>query len=284
MANGNTPLFERFLAPVFSQFIDREALLAYSQSIDWDLACDRMQDPSLVYPNYYRNQNFHGIQGGYLTSDAAVNYDPITQYVLPPNETWIRRSLIDAVQCKPRRILDLGCGTGTSTRMLKRAFPEAEVIGLDLSPHMLVVAADQAQKATLGIQWKHALAEDTHLPPNSIDLITINLLFHETPPDIAQRILRECFRLLTTGGEVLVLDGNQDVMRQLPWLMDIFEEPYIHTYAEASIDAWMGAAGFDAVRTQAVWWIHQITRGVKPIVGQKPIWSVGGAHAVAVGC
>jgi hypothetical protein len=30
----------------------------------------------------------------------------------------------------------------------------------------------------------------------------------------------------------------------------------------------MGAAGFGAVRTQDVWWLHQLTRGVKPAENQ----------------
>lgn len=34
----------------------------------------------------------------------------------------------------PKRILDIGCGTGAMTYVLATAFPEAEVIGLDISP------------------------------------------------------------------------------------------------------------------------------------------------------
>ncbi len=69
-------------------------------------------------------------------------------------------------------------------------------------------------------------------------------------------------------GEVLVLDGSQKVLRQTEWLTQIFEEPYIHAYASESLDAWMGAAGFGSVRTQDVWLIHQLTRGVKPLAHQ----------------
>jgi ubiquinone/menaquinone biosynthesis C-methylase UbiE len=260
-------IFEQFLAPIFRTFLMDEAALAkYYESIDWETECDRFRQPDLDYPSYYRNQNFHSIEGGYLTPGAAVTYDPVTQYVLPPNETWVRQGLIDRIRCYPQRILDLGCGTGSMTLMLKQAFPQAEVIGLDLSPYMLVVAEDKARKAGCRIAWEHGQAEQTPYPNASFDLITAALLFHETPPDISRSILRECFRLLEVGGEVLILDGNQATLRQTKWLTEVFEEPYIQTYADGSVDAWMGAAGFGDIRTDDWWWVHQVTRGVKPIV------------------
>ena len=45
------------------------------------------------------------------------------------------------------------------------------------------------------------------------------------------------------------------------------EEPYIDDYASESIDAWIGAVGFSAVRTDEQWWLHQVSRGIKPIPG-----------------
>lgn len=269
MAVRKDTIFERFLAPIARLLIDQEALKHLYESIDWQAASTRLSTPNLSYPDYYSSQNFHGIEGGYLNQGAAVSYDPITQYALPPNETLVRQSLIDAIQVKPRRILDLGCGTGSTTLMLKQAFPHSEVIGLDLSPYMLVMAEYKANQAGLNIQWRHGKAEQTGFPDASFDLVTASLLFHETPPAAAQAILRECFRLLTTGGEVLILDGNQQVLRQTEWLTQIFEEPYIHSYATESVDAWMGAAGFEAVQTQNLWWLHQITRGVKPSVSRS---------------
>jgi ubiquinone/menaquinone biosynthesis C-methylase UbiE len=273
MAVRKDTLFERFLAPIFQHFlIDRDKVLQYYKSIDWDAERDRLQDSTLVYPDYYATQNFHGIEKGYLNVNAAISYDPITQYVIPPNETWVRQELIDRIQTQPRRILDLGCGTGSTTLMLKRAFPAADVIGLDLSPYMLVVADDKARKAGLNIQFRHANAEHTKLPDGSFDLITASLLFHETPPDITVQILREAFRLLTAGGQVLILDGNQFVLRHNDWITEIFEEPYVKDYAAGSVDAWMGAAGFEAVQTDSVWGLHQITRGVKPLPGRSLEW------------
>lgn len=57
--------------------------------------------------------------------------------------------------------------------------------------------------------------------------MTASLLFHKTPTNIAQAILKEGFRLLKPRGQILII-----------------EEPYIEEYAAGSIDAWLGQADF----------------------------------------
>jgi ubiquinone/menaquinone biosynthesis C-methylase UbiE len=256
MAVPKDTVFERFLSPIFNHFlIDREALEHYAKSIDWQEEGDRLSNPQLTYPAYYSEHNFHGVEGGYLNRNAAITYDAITHYVLPPNEEWVRKGLIDHITCKPRRILDLGCGT--------------EVIGLDLSPYMLVAAQDKAQKSGQALSLRHANAEHTGFPDASVDLVTASLLFHETPPEVSCNILKEAFRILTPGGEIVILDGNQATLRRMEWLTEIFEEPYIKHYAAQSVDAWMGAAGFANVHSDHLWWLHQVTCGVKPNPGKR---------------
>lgn len=263
MATGQDTLWEKFLQPIFGFLIDREALKELSDSIDWEGSSDRLKDPSLIYPEYYSSQNFHGIDGGYLNAGAAVTYDSVTKHALPPNEDWNREAVIKAVTGKPSKILDLGCGTGSTTIMLKQAFTNAEVIGLDLSPQMLVMSEYKAQQAGLDIQWVHGLAEATNFADGEFDVVTASLLFHETPPHVAQAILKEAFRLLKPGGQVVILDGHQKVLRNTTWLTDIFEEPYIREYAAGSVDAWLGKAGFGQVLTEDVWWTNQLSTGVK---------------------
>ncbi|MEC4885804.1 MAG: methyltransferase domain-containing protein [Scytonema sp. PMC 1070.18] len=265
MAVGQDTLWERFLSPVVRLFIDEQGLQRYADSVDWEKEGDRYRRADVIIPEYYSGQNFHGVKGGYLNPGAVVSYDAITQYVLPPNETVVRQTVIDAVKVQPRRILDLGCGTGSTTLMLKQAFPQTEVIGLDLSPYMLVRASHKSQSAGLDIHWRHGNAEKTGFPDASFDLVTASLLFHETPTAVSEAIVRECFRLLVVGGQVLILDGNQNTLRQLDWLNNVFEEPYIREYAAGSVDDWMTKAGFEAVHTQDVWWVNQVTSGVKPI-------------------
>jgi ubiquinone/menaquinone biosynthesis C-methylase UbiE len=264
MSTGQNSLWETLLKPVFSFLLDPEEMKQLRDRLNWDESVQRLTNPDLSYPQYYISQNFHGIKQGYLTTDAAVTYDPITKYVLPPGETWVRQALIDRIGGEPRTILDLGCGTGSMTLMLKQAFPQAQVVGLDLSPYMLTVAQDKAHQLQLQIEWKHALAEDTGYQ-SQFDLVTAALLFHETPTDVAQKILAECWRILKPGGQLLVLDGNQKSLRQTEWLTNVFEEPYIIDYSSGSLDAWLGETGFDEVKTEDYWWMHQVSQGMKPL-------------------
>ncbi len=270
MATQQQTLWQQFLAPIVRSLIDEEGLQAFYESKDWQAEGDRFRDPQLTYPDYYQGQNFHGVEGGYLNPGAAVSYDPITQYVLPPNEAWVRQALIEAIGGQPRRILDLGCGTGSQTLLLKRAFPDAQVTGLDLSPYMLVMAEHKAQAAGLAIDWQHGLAEATGWAANSVDLIAIALLFHETPPAATQAILRECCRLLVPGGQVAIVDGRQALLRSVEWLTRVFEEPYIQAFAAGDLVTWLRAANFQAIRTEEFWWLHQVTVAQKPLPVAAP--------------
>ncbi|WP_339376796.1 class I SAM-dependent methyltransferase [Nostoc sp. 106C] len=258
------PIGQLFLKSLLRLVIGDDKLRWY-ETIDWQQESDVWRQADLIYPNYYSSQNFHGIAGGYLNSVAAMTYDPVTAFASPPNETWIRKQLITAIKSQPTRILDLGCGTGSATLMLKQAFGQAVVIGLDLSAYMIVVADYKAKQAGLNIQWLHGLAENTGLEEATFDLVTASFLFHETPPNISQLILQECFCLLKPGGQLIVLDGNQKRLRHAAWLIKIFKEPYSQAYAAESVDDWMKLAKFENVQTKYVGWISQITSGIKPI-------------------
>lgn len=103
-------------------------------------------------------------------------------------------------------ILDAGCSVGLSTRELKRAFPSAKnLVGVDLSPHMLAVARHTAD-ADAPIRFIHAAAEDTGLPPASFDLVSMCLVAHECPADATAAIFAEAHRLLKPGGALAVMD------------------------------------------------------------------------------
>lgn len=53
-----------------------------------------------------------------------------------------RQALVYSLQrtCRPTRILEVGCGTGHNLALLGKAFPNATLVGVDLSADMLAIA------------------------------------------------------------------------------------------------------------------------------------------------
>ena len=259
-----TILENSLLLPVLrrlvSTFIGKDNLRLYD-TVDWQQ--NRFGSLNYEYPEYYSSKNFHGIKDGYLSAIAPVTYDAVTRFAAPPNEIKQRKAAIAKVEKQPKYILDLGCGTGSSTLMLKQAFPEAKVTGLDLSPYMLTMAEYKGQQAGLNIEWQQGLAEATSFGDEQFDLISIAFLFHETPVEISQAVLKECYRLLKPEGQVIVLDGNQQRLRHTNWLIKLFREPYSQAYATGSVDDWLKSAGFDKIETESIGWISQLSTGFK---------------------
>ncbi len=262
MAISDNPILLSLVRLLGSLFLGKENLKLHD-TLDWEQASEQFTLSGLVYPEYYLRPNFHGIPGGYLNKIAPVTYDAVTRFAAPPNETKLRQKAISTIKNKPQRILDLGCGTGSSTLMLKQVFAEAEVTGLDLSPYMLVMAKYKGKKNDLVIDWQQGLAEATSFPDDKFDLISVSFLFHETPVHISQAILQECLRLLKPGGQIVILDGNQQRLRHTDWLIRLFNEPYSQAYAAGNIDKWMNSLGYKEVQTNYVGWISQLTTGFK---------------------
>lgn len=73
---------------------------------------------------------------------------------------------------QPRDIIDLGCGTGNSTAILKSRWPDATVSGLDSSPDMLA----KARESDATISWLQADL-DHWQPPQAFDIIFSNAAF-----------------------------------------------------------------------------------------------------------
>jgi trans-aconitate 2-methyltransferase len=67
---------------------------------------------------------------------------------LRPAHDLLARIAIDA----PRQIVDLGCGTGTVTALLRARWPEAQIVGVDNSKSML----ERARTALPDVAWEFA--------------------------------------------------------------------------------------------------------------------------------
>ncbi|GLH73320.1 trans-aconitate 2-methyltransferase [Geothrix limicola] len=104
----------------------------------------------------------------------------------------------------PERVVDLGCGPGQVTRLLKARWPGAQVLGVDRDPEMLARAASEAP----GLAWCQAdLA--AWAPDRPVDLLYANASLHWL--DGHETLFPRLMGFLTPGGCLAVqMPCNQD--------------------------------------------------------------------------
>jgi SAM-dependent methyltransferase len=108
--------------------------------------------------------------------------------------------LFSAVSSDNPAILDLGCGTGISTRQLSRK--GIKVIGADKDAQMIEGARSQDPLGTYVI----ASADQLPFPDQTFDAVTAFSSFHWFAHE---RAVREIERVVLRGGVVLVVNKNE---------------------------------------------------------------------------
>ena len=178
-------------------------------------------------------------------------YDPLQRWVM--REDQFKRHLIRQAQIEPgHRVLDLGCGTGTLTILIKQTHPQSDVVGLDGDPKVLAIARAKAAKADLDIRLDHGMAFQTSYPDHSFDRVLSSLVLHHLTSENKQRALREVFRVLGPGGELHVVDlGKPHTVwaRLISRFMQRFEETADNF--KGLLPAMFRQAGFDGVAETA---------------------------------
>ncbi len=132
-------------------------------------------------------------------------YDPLLKWGM--REETFKRRLIERAKIKPKmNVLDLGCGTGTLTVMLKRSEPLANVTGMDGDPEVLSIARSKAVEANLDIQWDKGMAYKLPYPDSSYDLVVSSLMIHHLNSADKVRAFQEVHRILRLGGWFQIVD------------------------------------------------------------------------------
>lgn len=100
-----------------------------------------------------------------------------------PRYDELQEQAIAAIPLPPERVLELGMGTGETTRRLIEAHPDAWVIGLDASPDMVFRARQTYDDVQL------ARMEDP-LPDGPWDLVIAVLSLNQLSDDQLQALCR----------------------------------------------------------------------------------------------
>jgi malonyl-CoA O-methyltransferase len=141
---------------------------------------------------------------------ASADYDQAAQL-----QTTVRAELLgrlDYVKLEPAVVLDLGSGTGHASRELKRRYPRALVVALDLAPGML---REARRHSRLFRRFERVRGDAYRLPfaTASIELIFSNLMLQWC--DELDAVCAQLRRVLAPGGLLAFSTLGPDTLHEL---------------------------------------------------------------------
>lgn len=112
----------------------------------------------------------------------------------------------------PQKILDVGCGTGHCSRILRNDFKKAKVFAVDLAEGM-IIEAKKSQAFLNKIDYRVADADALPFDEQSFDLVFSNLTL-QWLPDL-QRTFAELHRVMKPGGLLIFSTLGPDTLQEL---------------------------------------------------------------------
>ena len=127
---------------------------------------------------------------------SRMPWNPDTYRQFAAERAAPAQDLLGLISVRPRRVIDLGCGTGEHTAELAGRFPAAEVTGLDSSAEMLGGAREYTQP---NLTFEQARIEDL---AGAYDLIFSNAALQWLPKH--RELLARLWSHLHPGGQLAV--------------------------------------------------------------------------------
>lgn len=175
-------------------------------------------------------------------------YDPMTKLF---GLEMARRVLLDQAALRPlNRVLEIGCGTGSLSILIKRHHPDVEVVGLDPDPKGLARAKRKAERAGVSIQFDQGFSDSPPYDEGTFDYVFSSMMFHHLEFDEKEKTLREVRRVLKPGALFAMLDFKKPESTVGRLLAGLFHSNQVlKDHSEHKILTLMTEAGLANVRT-----------------------------------
>jgi SAM-dependent methyltransferase len=122
----------------------------------------------------------------------------------------------NAIGTTPAIVADIGCGRGTTTRLLAERLPRVKIVAVDTSAALLSIARSRRpvpQQASMIRADFHRLP----FPDSSLDLIVAAFCLYHSPSPA--NVIKEIARCLVPGGTAIITVKSADSYRELDLLV-----------------------------------------------------------------
>ncbi len=128
---------------------------------------------------------------------------------------------------KGKRILDFGCGSGASTAILARMFPDAEIVGVELFEPLLSIARKRIEHYNFSNARLYQSPDGTNLPENigQFDFVIMSAVYEHLLPTERKILMPKIWSAIRDGGYLFL---NQTPNRFFPIEAHTTRLPFIN--------------------------------------------------------
>lgn len=262
-------LYDRGIATVEER---REAAeKALKTNIDPQRAGTLILNPDLEMPDYYAGVEWHLQPGGWDGYDLsmpmfAAGVAPLVfahggyaAVVVGANIREHRKAVLEELPRRDyARLYEAGSGGVVTLATARQLFPEAELVGGDLSQFMLEAGHRMAGIMELNVTLRQEDSCNTAEADESVGAVICYATLHEMPDDAVQALFHEMYRITEPGGDIVISDPPplkavspfQGYL--LDWEGNHREEPHIPAHIRRDLPGMLRKAGYEVTAEKAL--------------------------------
>jgi ubiquinone/menaquinone biosynthesis C-methylase UbiE len=118
-----------------------------------------------------------------------------------------RSGLVDNITGKDQRLLEICVGTASNSIVIAEKWRNVSIIGIDISPDMLVKAKEKIQNHNISnIQLFEMSADNIKFEDGYFDAVIISFALHEMEEELRSKIYKEVSRVIKPKGRFIIVD------------------------------------------------------------------------------
>ena len=165
-----------------------------------------------IFPTNKVIEGFRGGKGPVPEDYPPEHWEGIERSTAPSYRNFLTQAYIPAMPDIALRLheggaaLDVGCGGGLACMAMAKAYPKAEVFGLDTFAPSIDRAKKNTASAGLGDRIRFGTYDGVTLPAERFDLVMLGYTVHHLTDPV--RVLLSIGKALRKGGSLLIIEAN----------------------------------------------------------------------------